>query len=75
MNRGVGRVYKHSQWNQTYLSPNTSFVVSPHYLNTTPYSTKGGGILSPENLIQTKPLSTPKSKNKLDTALNIYDKL
>ena len=47
--------------------------VPPCYVNLTLQVTTGGRSSSPDNRIQTKPLSIPNCTNKLDSAVNVDD--
>ena len=74
MVKGIGRVYNHSQHTCPYTSKNTALVVPQRLLYTTPYVTTGGSFSSMDDIIQTRLLSSSNTMNKLDLAVNIYNK-
>ena len=73
MGRRSGRVYKHSQRNWPYSSPIMKICIPTRSVNKAPYATILISIASPDNIVQTKPLSVLDATIKLDTAVNIDD--
>ena len=73
MDKGIGCIYKHSQRNWPYLSPNTTLVVSPLYDNTTLQGTPVVKSTSPDNQILTKPLACLHKTRKVDSTVNLDD--
>ena len=59
MVKGVGHVYKYSYSNWPYSSSNTKFVEPPGLLYSQLQVTTGKKVISPDNRIQTKSLSSP----------------
>ena len=74
MGKGIVSVNKNSQNNWIYPSPNTTFFVPRHSVYTTTHVIADSISASPDDTIQTKPLSIPITTNMLATAVNIDDK-